>query len=645
VHAAIIGAAAGVHKQQQVLQRCSIVSTRCYTVAIVLMEGGRDGGPAVARDEVSVLLERILVSPGFAGKRRGDLLRYLVERTLAGAADTLTEYASALDVFHKPESFDPRTESTIRAEMSRVRKALAAYYEGEGASDRWRVELGARGYVPSFVPAGTPPAETRPVTVAVARRPLWFAWAAAATVVLSVAALVVWRARSPQPAIRSVVVLPFANLTGDAANDYLADGLTEALTDSLARVASLRVVARTSAFQFKGKAADVRDIGRRVNADAVIEGSLRGTPSLMQVTVQVNRAADGYHILSRVFDGGARDLGRVQHDMALPVLATLRPGTGSTAGRVPDPDAWKLVLQARAAAGNPTQENFNRIVSLLNRAIQQDPEYAEAYAALASAYAAGATAVTLDPAGAAQSARAAAAKAIELDPSCATAYAAEGFADAMLLLEWARGEDELRQAIRLLPQSAKIHQWLGLVLMARGRFEQAMAEARVAVCLDPLSASAGSSPGMILFMQRRYGAAVLEWRKLASLHPDIPFIRQFVGMALEAQGDYPAAKVEYESGRAVYPRDVEFRMALLAAHMGQKQEARRTADELAAVKYDALSLAAVYAAVGDPDRAFEQLERAFAQRACWVLKVHPFLDPLRGDPRYAALLKRSGLAE
>ncbi len=156
-----------------------------------------------------------------------------------------------------------------------------------------------------------------------------------------------------------MVVLPFENLTGDPNNEYLAGGVTEQLTDSLAQIPSLRVVARTSAFQFKGKAVDVREIGRHVDAGAVIEGSVRSLNGGLRLTVQVNRAADGYHILSRTFDGRLADLGRLENDLAAPVVAALRPGLSLARQRTPDPQAYDLYLKARAvrALGTPADKS------------------------------------------------------------------------------------------------------------------------------------------------------------------------------------------------------------------------------------------------------------------------------------------------
>src|SRR5215472_597987 len=601
------------------------------------IEGERGNSPAA--DEVREALERVLASPGFASKRRGDLLRYLVERTLEGDSQALSEYSIALDVFGKPKSFDPRRESTVRAEMSRVRKALAEYYEN-GSRDTTRFEFPTGGYAPAFIRAEESSERPKPGL----RRRAWLA----AALLIPLAAAAFWRWERGTTTVESVVVLPFINLTGDAANDYLGDGLAEGLTDALARVGSLRVVARTSAFQFKGTQADVREIGRRVHADAAIEGSVRKDGGQLLVTVQMNRTTDGFLMLSQVFEGGPGEEGRIQHEMVLPVLATLRPGVPPPAGRAPDPEAFDLVLKAKALRGYGTEDKFDQAVGLLNQAIQKDPAYSEAYAELASTYAAAATNSFVDPLGAANEAIAAAARAIQFDPAAATAYAAEGYAHAMVLNDWKQGEQELRNALRLLPQDAAIHQHLGLVLLVQGRFQQALAEARTAAQLDPLVPATGTSVGMVYFMQRQYRQALAEWRNLAALHPDAPAFHTLIGMALEAEGDYSAAEQEYKALAAQFPLTWKLRMMHLLAVCGKKEEAVQLAAQVEKTEpaADPLDFAATYGALGERDRGFQWLQQACEKRrSCWMLKVHPFLDPLRADARYPELLRRAGLAQ
>jgi len=599
-----------------------------------------DTAASAPAEEVRACLQRVLASACFASRRRGELLRYLVERTLAGEADSIGEYAIALDVFRKPDSFDPRSESTIRAEMSRLRKGLADYYAAEGATDPWRFEFSARGYVPSWSQIEVAPAPV-PAASARTRARLWIGIAAA--LLLASAAAIVWRLNTASAPIRSLVVLPFANLTGDPANDSVADGITEGLTDSLARVASLRVVARTSAFQFRGKARDIREIGRQVNADAVVEGSVRRTGDHLAVTVQVNRTADGFHVLSRVFEGRPADLVRIEHDLAAPVLAVLRPGVPAREARVPDPEAWALVLKARALRGAVTLDSFRQSVTFLNEAIRRDPEYAGAWEELATEYAGASVNLHLDEASAANMAKSAAHRALELDPASAGAWSAQGFVDAMVFHQWQLGEEELRRALALAPQDALVHQRLSNLLLLNGEFPEALKEGRIAEQLDPLVANAGVSVGMVYFMERRYDLALAQWTRVSALHPDVTLIHNFIGSALEGEGKYEQAMKEYQIVWARHPEITEARIVHLLVSEGRVAEARqRLAKYAPSSDADPFSLAVIYGALGDRDRAFVYLEDAWQHHNCWMLKVYPFLDPLRADPRYATFLKRAG---
>lgn len=598
-------------------------------------------------------LEHLLALPSFAARRRGKLLRYLVEQKLAGRAGQVNEYGIALDVFERPASFDPRTESTVRAEMSRLRRTLADHYEGPGAADAWQVLLPARGHVPIIQARDQPAAETpkAPAPKAAAPRSrlvpgLALALAVAAVTILLVAEMVrYWHPAAP---FRSVVVLPFANLTGDSHNEYLADGVTEQLTDALAQIPSLRVVARTSAFQFKGKGVDIREIGRRVGADAVIEGSLQLLNGKLRLTAQVNRSADGYHILSRRFEGAMQELGRLESEMVPPVVATLRPGTPVARRRTPDPQAYDLYLQARAYRARGTREAFDQAVAYLNRAIEHDPNYADAFAGLAGVYASAAVNFATEPLEYASEAKANAAIALRLDPLCSRAEAAQGFVDSMVFLDWSKGERELRRAVALMPQSAPNHNWLGTILLAQGRFPEAIAEQQTGESLDPLVPAVGSA--FAYYLARRYDDALERFLKARDLNPDVIAIHPFIGAVLQEKGQFDKAMAEYQLALSKIPDQVNPRIALLLATMGKRDEARKMLASLEHPKVgespaSAFDLAAIYGALGDRDTAFQWLDRAYERRIVWPLKVHPVMDPLRGDPRYAQLLKKTGLAD
>ncbi|HLW75760.1 MAG TPA: tetratricopeptide repeat protein, partial [Bryobacteraceae bacterium] len=424
----------------------------------------------------------------------------------------------------------------MRVEIGRLRARLHEYYSSAGAVPV-RIDIPKGSYVPVFdTPPTAPEAEDEsqrepqlPVRIS---KPLLLG--AALAVVIGAALL--WRFVPRQSEISSVVVLPFENLTGDPHNDYLADGVTEQLTDSLAQVPTLRVVARTSAFQFKGKSADVREIGRKVNADAVIEGSLRSLDGKVRLTVQVNRSRDGYHIFSRVFEGGTHDLPRLENDMSAPVLACMGSRAAVATRPAPDAEAYDLLLKARAYRGDASREASDHAIGYLHQAIERDPNFSDAYAALAGVYAADALDLASDPLTYANQAKAAAAKALELNPRSGLAYSALGQMDSMILLDWSRGEQELRKSIELMPQAAGAHNHLGVVLMAQGRFPEAIKELQKALDLDPLVAAPRVSLGLAYSMSRNYDEALRQFTEARDLHPEVTVIHAFIGSAWEGKG-------------------------------------------------------------------------------------------------------------
>lgn len=313
----------------------------------------------------------------------------------------------------------------------------------------------------------------------------------------------------------------------------------------------------------------------------------------------------------------------------------------------PDPEAYNLLLKARARRAEGTREAFNQAVIYLNQAIRRDPTYADAYAALAGAYASASVNFAAQPLDYAEKAKAAAETALRLDPTSAHAYVAEGLVDSAVLLNWARGEQELRRAIQLAPQNAAAHSALRLVSLAQGRFDEALAEARKVANLEPLSAAGAVGIGLTYYMARNYKPALAEFLKARDLHPETVATHLFVGMGWEANGEYQKAMAEYQLCVPQMP-ETKTPIAHLLAVMGKPAEARRLLAEIEQESsgriFNAFDIACVYAALGDRDEAFQWLDRAYKDRTVGFLKVHPMLDSLRGDPRFAQLLKKSALA-
>jgi tetratricopeptide (TPR) repeat protein len=320
------------------------------------------------------------------------------------------------------------------------------------------------------------------------------------------------------------------------------------------------------------------------------------------------------------------------------------PGARLKPRRV-ESEVASLLLKARARRAEGTRDAFEQAVIYLNEAIRRDPNCADAYADLAGVYAAAAVNFASRPLDYAAQAKAAATTALQLDPSSATAYAALGQVDSMILLNWKLGERELRQSIRLNPASAVVHDRLRTLFMAEGRFGEAAAEAKAAARLDPLAAI-NISLGLTYYMARDYDKALAEFIKARDLHPEVIVAHFFLGMGWEGKGDFEKALDEYRRCVLKMP-EVNVSIAHALASMGKSAEAYAMLAEIehpgAGEAANAFDVACVYAALGDRDKAFQWLEQSYRDRSISTLKVHPMLDPIRRDSRYAELLARTGL--
>lgn len=592
-------------------------------------------------------LRAVLRSRGFAGAaRRRELLEYLFNETLAGRGDALKEFNIGVAVYGRdPATYDTRLDPTVRIDIARLRSKLKEYYAAEGQNDSIRIELPKGSYAVILHTVEATPNPARMSQAKPARQAWITAFAIFAAISLALVGFMFWQ-RQQRGHIRSVVVLPFRNLTGDPQKDYLADGVTEELTDSLAHIPDLRVVARTSAFEFKDKGIDIRQIGRRLGADTVIEGSLPSTDSRLRLTVQINRSTDGYHILSQTVDGGPQDFARLENEIRAIAVQTVRPGTALAKRKTPDSQAYDLYLRARAVCCFGTRAGFEQAVAYLSQAIQRDPAFADAYGLLAGVYANSAVNLASEPLEYAKKSKAAAAKALELDDHSGQAYAALGLVDSAVYLDWKRGEQELRKAVELMPQDLIAHRRLGAVLMTEGRFSEATAELRKVSDLNPLVANV--TLGLSYYLARQYKSAILQLAQIRDLHPDVVAVHPFLGDAFEENGELDKAMAEYSAALHAYPAYAKARIAHLRAVMGKRSEAHQLLNELehpapGELPPNAYDIATVYAALGDRDSAFYWLNRAYAERNVALLKVDPFLDPLRDDRRFRELLKRAGL--
>lgn len=591
-------------------------------------------------------LERLLAAPPFTSSlRRGRLLRYLVERTLKDEADGINEYAIGVDVFEKPPSFDPRIESIVRTEAGRLRQKLREYYAGEGRGDRVMIEIPLRSYKPVFVfrdPQTAPSARQR-------RRPRnAIVWAGVGLVVICVAIAVrAWQTRDHRP-VRSLVVLPFQNLSPGGADEYLSDGLTDELTNEFANWKDLRVVARTSAYQYKGRGEDVRRIGRELNVDAVLEGSLSRQGDHVRITAQLNRTSDGYHLWSRSYDTRSLDMLNVQREIAQAIAAEVRKLGGKVEDRIThpstnNPEALDLYLRASYQYSRLNPASLEESLKLFEEAIRKDPGYARAYVGLAMA---GMEMSNFVPsAQATERARAALAEALRLDPNSGDAHWLLAEIVEIQDWDWPRAEREFQLALENGAQASTRASY-GSALARHGRFAEAQSQCTAAENLEPLGVAPRFCQFYVYYRQRQFPQARNMLMATLEINPELIYAHVLLARIALAEKNCPEAARQLEWGASRLPAPA----ATLAAayEWACRGEAGRAREYLKAAAAShpppAFSeLAIGYALLGDKDEAIAYVQKTAAARGNLPgVLCEPALDGMRNDARLVALEKLAG---
>ena len=460
-----------------------------------------------------------------------------------------------------------------------------------------------------------------------------------------------------QPAIKSLAVLPLKNLSGDPTQEYLADGMTEALIGRLSAIHGLRVISRTSVMHFKDTQLSVPEIARALHVDAIVEGSVIREGSRIRVHAQLIRAATDEHFWSEAYDRELRDVLALQSDVAqsiarkVEVTVTGEEHERLTIVRPISPEVYENYLKGRfALAKSNNRTKAEESIPYFNEAIRKDPTFALSYMGLADAYS---DLGTVFIGGVAKKERPkailAARKALELDPELVEAHVLLAKM-AQEQWRWAEAEAEYRRALELSPNNAAAYSAFAFWLVSQGRPEEAVTSCRRARELDPLAAS-GSDLAWMLFYARRYDDAVQELRSVLAVTPDDAFALWILGFALIANHHPQEAVPVLEKGVSASDRSPAIVGLLVHAYaqVGRRSDALRLLGELKRRKQTgyvpAAAFVKAYLGLGEYDRAFFWLEEAYKEQSNLLqfLKVHPIFDPVRDDPRFANLLRRVGL--
>ena len=473
-------------------------------------------------------------------------------------------------------------------------------------------------------------------------------------------ALLLYRSRSAntpkQPAVKSLAVLPLKNLSGDPTEEYLADGMTEALIGRLAGIRNLRVISRTSIMRFKDTQLSVPEIAKSLQADALVEGSVIREGNHIRVHAQLIRSATDEHFWSETYDRELTDVLSLQSDVAqaiarkVEVTVTGEEQKRLTAARSVSPEVYESYLKGLFAKDD-TKAETEQSIAYFEEAIKRDPTFAPAYVGLADAHVRlGTVFVGAPPEEERTKVVSAAGKALELDPTLAEAHVQ--LADVyQKRWQWSDAEAEYKRALDLKPNDAAAHLGFANWLSCQGRADEAVAWARRGRELDPVAVS-GVSIGWILFMARRYDEAIRELRSVLAVRPDSRGALWNLGFVLIANGQPEEAipaleRVVSISNRS--PGSIEL-LAMAYARAGRRGEALRLMSELKQRRRTTFVPAGAfinpYLGLGDYDQALAGFEQAYQEKSniLQFLKVHPFFDPVRYDPRFKDLLRRVGLS-
>ena len=594
-------------------------------------------------------LEKVLSSETFSRSGRlREFLGFTVKNALEGRSDDLKEYAIALNVFHRPESYDPKIDSLVRVEASKLRSKLALYYRTEGRDDPIAIDLPKGSYVPTFheTQRGRAPALNRRLLVG--------ATATLAAVVLLIFLIMHRQAIVPRGAAQpagtlSIAVLPFLDLSPSKDKEYLCSGLAEELITSLNDLPGLRIASRTSTFQYKGTSADIRRVADELKVQTVLEGSLRVEGTQIRVISQLISARDGFHLWTHTFDSELAQMSDVQHQIADAIVRSFRTDLKTTKRALVRPpsrnsEAWHHYIRADQLSGHEPP----KAVEFYRAAVAADPNYALAWAGLALALLKAADWGEAKSGDVVPLAVEAARRALTVDPGLAESHLAVAHARVSDKQDWAGAERAFTRAIELDPTylDARLA-YARLLLMPTGQFSRAIQELQRALALHPDSNHLLNELANAYIKARQYAKAIEPLLASQRISQSQPAAWVYLGMAETGLGHYEQALQHfYAAASRRRTAWVIGHLGYVYAKLGRTDEARKALAELEEMRegkpaYD-YEIAAVHTALGDAQAAFAALNRAIANQPLEMIwaKLDYRFDDLRADPEFRTLLRK-----
>lgn len=465
------------------------------------------------------------------------------------------------------------------------------------------------------------------------------------------------RKRSPR-SINSLAILPFDNESADANAEYLSDGITESIINNLSQLPKLRVMARSAVFRYKGRNIDPHEAGRQLSVRAVLTGRVRQVGDTLMIGTELTDIGNDAHLWGEHYQRKMSEIFKVQEEIAQEICEKLRLRLSGkekkrlTRRHTEKSQAYQFYLKGRYFWNKRTRDGFEKAIEYFSQAIEKDRRYGLAYAGLADCYQLlGGFGGVISPKESMPRAKAAANKALEIDDALAEAHASLGRIALFHDWDWMSAEKEFKRALELNSNYATAHHWYGTCLRCMGRFDEAIAETRRALELDPLSLIIHVNLASHFYFARRYDEAIDQYSKTIEMDQNF-HIGHMIGFPYEQKGMYQEAIASFQTALRLSGADPQVLASLGHAYAvsGRTAEAQSILDQLNKLSekryVESYPIAVIHAGLGETDRAFEWLEKAYENRDELMLAIglDPRLDQLRSDPRYTSLLKRMGLA-
>ncbi len=634
--------------------------TDVFSLGVVLYEmvaGRQPFEGATKSDVIAALLEREPKPLSVLAPETTPELERIVTKALA--KDREDRYQTIKDMMIDLRRLKQRLEFDAELERSGQPQASSAAAGIKEAAGGRAAKSGSEAATEIIRAETTHPATSAEYLVSKAKRHKVGVAIVLAVLILSAAAFVYFfrDRQSKSKAIDSLAVLPFVNVGNDPSTEYLSDGITDSLINSLSRLPNLKVMSRNSVFRYKGRDTDSLEAARALNVRAVLTGKVIQQSDSLSISVELVDALDNSHLWGEQYNRKLSNLLAVQEEITREVSEKLRAKlTGEEERRVTkrytdNAEAYQLYLKGRYFWNKFNPADDQKAIEFFSQAIDRDPTFALAYSGLGNAYGVAAGNSWMPPGEYYPKAMAAAKKALELDDMLAEAHSTFGAIKMFYEFDWEAAEREYRRAIELNPNQTDAYELYSYWLTSVGRTNEAIEMARRGLQTDPLSLPLSDDLAAAYYNARRYDEAIKQYQKSLEIDANHAGAYLGLGFAYEQKGMYEEAIAAYQKNISLSDR-ISFNLGPLGhayAASGRKGEALKILDEMrgmAGQKYiSPFDLAILYTGLGDRERALEELNRAYEERAGWLItiKVEPLFDPLRSDPRFQDILRRMKL--